>query len=167
MKNRLLACLALLSSLAYAQKTETLDKFASLDSDIGATINIVKSDAHKISLEGDESALGHIHWEIDDKNLKIRSDKANMDYSEVVITVQTPSLQVLALTDGGKATMDKKFSRLDSFVVSASDDATIDLSNIEFRTLVATSNDGGQIIYKDASTFVSTSGDGGKVKSIQ
>ena len=167
MKNALLACLALITSLAYSQKTETLKNFASLDSDIGATINIVRSNSHKISISGDENVLGYIHWTVDDKNLKIRSDKANMDYSEVVITVQTPSLKVLALTDGGKATMDAKFSRMDNFVVSASDNATIDLSNIEFRTLVATSNDGGQIIYKNASTVVSTSDDGGKVKSIQ
>lgn len=167
MKNVLMAALALLTSLAYSQRTESLDNFASLESNIGATINILKSDKHEISITGEESTLDQIKWQIEDKNLKIRSDERNMDYGDVVITVYTPSLAVLALADGGKATMDAKFSRMDSFVVSASDSATIDLSHIEFRTLVATSNDGGQIIYKNASTVVSTSGDGGKVKSIQ
>ena len=167
MKNVLLAVFVLTSMIALSQKNESLSTFESLDSDIGATINIMKSEEYKISVSGNSDVINYLNYEIDDKNLKIRSSKDKVNFDEVVITVYTPSISVLSMSDGGKATVDKSFSRVDSFVVSASGDAVIDLSDIEFNTLVANSSDGGQIVYKQANTVVNSSSDGGKVKSIQ
>ncbi len=164
MKNVLLTTFVLITALSFSQKTESLDGFEALDSNVGATINIMKSTEHKISISGDSDAVNSVTWDVEDKNLKIRSNRGNANYNNVVITVHTPSISVLTLADGGTATLDEKFSRLESFVASAADGATVDLSKIEFKNLVAQSSGGGRVIYKFATNLISNPADGGKVK---
>jgi len=152
MRNVLLLLFILFSALSFAQKNNTLRAFEALDSNIGADINIIKSVEYKILLSGDNETLQHINWAVSDKNLKIRSDNKTVSFEDVVLTVYTPSLEVLNVSDGGKATMDESFARIDNLEVTASGDAIIDLSGIEYKTLVANSKNGGQIIYNDRGT---------------
>lgn len=152
MKNVLLLLFILIGAQSFAQNNEALIAFDSIDSNIGANINIIKSDQHKIELTGDGEVLKHINWAVNNRNLKIRSDSKAISYEEVMLTVYTPSLDVLNVSDGGKATMDGSFTRLNNFEVTASGDAIVDLSRVEFKTLVANSKLGGQIIYDDPAT---------------
>ncbi len=149
MKNALLLLFTLFFVHASAQKNDAVIAFDSLDSNIGASINIIKASEHKIEVAGDSEILLHINWSVNDRNLKIRSDSATVSFKDVTLTVYTPSLEVLNVSDGGKATMDSSFARLDNFEVTASRDAVVDLSRVEFITLVANSKQGGQIIYND------------------
>lgn len=152
MKNALLLIFTLFCVHTFAQKNDAVIAFDSLDSNIGATINIIKSSVHKIEITGDTEILKHINWSVNDSNLKIRSDSATVSYEDVTLTVYTPSLEVLNVSDGGKATMDGSFARLDNFEVTASNEAIVDLSRVEFKTLVANSKQGGQILYNDPAT---------------
>lgn len=151
MRNVLLLLFMLFSAAGFAQKNDTLQAFEALDSNIGANIHIVRSAEYKILFSGDAQKLKHINWVVQDRNLKIRSENKAVNFEDVVLTVYTPSLDVLSVSDGGKATMDASFDRLEALEVTASWDAVVDLSRIEFKTLVANSKNGGQIIYNDPS----------------
>ena len=152
MKRLLLLLIFSASAISFAQHDVTLGEFDALDSNIGAKINIVKSSQYKVLLKGEAELLGHIDFEVVDRSLKIRSDNAEVDFEEVLLTVYTPSLAILNVSDGGKATMDSSFSRIDHIEVAAIRNAVVDLSGIQYTTLVANSVEGGQIIYKDQST---------------
>ncbi|TMM57483.1 hypothetical protein FEE95_13450 [Maribacter algarum] len=148
----------LLSTLySFSQNAETLKNFESIESNIGAKIHIVKNKTHKIAISSAPDTSSFIYWEVENGNLKIRSKTSNLNYETIEITIYTPSLQVLALSNGGVITMDEKFSRLQSLVVSAGDRAIVDLSNIEFNTLITTSSDTGEVRYKSVNTLVRSS----------
>lgn len=164
MKNMFLVVVMLLSTLAFAQAP---DKFEGIESTAGAPIEIVKSSEYNIGFSGDESILEHIVWEVEDNTLKITSDGGDGNYKDITITVYTPSLSVIGLSNGGSVTMDEKFSRMKSFVVSAEDGASVDLSKIDFNTLVVTSSKDSSVLYKSANTFVKTNSKYGSVKRME
>jgi hypothetical protein len=151
MRNVLIFILSLFSAIGVAQKSTSLEAFDALDSDIGANIHIIRSEGYGISVSGDEELLKHIQWTVKDRNLEIRTDGEMVGLEDVMLTVHTTTLEVLKVSNGGKATMDASFTRLEEFEVTADSDAIVDLSKIEFRTLVANSKNGGQIIYNDPS----------------
>ncbi len=164
MKNLFLLASILFSTLAFAQAP---DKFEALESTAGAPIEIIKSSDYNIGFSGDESILEHIVWEVEDNTLKIRSDGGAGNYEDIKITVFAPSLTVISISNGGSIRMDGKFSRMKSFVVSAEDGALVDLSKIDFNTLVVTSTNDSEVIYKSANTFVKTNSGNGHVKRMQ
>lgn len=164
MKYAFLTVFALISTFSFSQKAESLNPFEALDSNIGATINIMKSSEHKITISGDPDRISHITWEVDDKNLKIRSDRGNINFDDVIITAFTPSISALALRDGGFATVDEHFSRVESFTASAKNGATVDLTHIEFINLVAHSSFGGQVVYNSGGKIEGSTEDEDKVK---
>lgn len=164
MKNMFLVAVTLISTLAFAQAP---DKFEGIESTAGAPIEIVKSSEYNIGFSGDESILEHIIWEVEDNTLKIMSDGGDGNYEDIKITVYAPSLSVIGMSNGGSVTMDEKFSRMKSFVVSAEDGASVDLSNIDFNTLVVTSSKDSSVIYKSANTFVRTNSKYGSVKRME
>ncbi len=169
MKNFFLAAVLLCAGLSYSQEnlSSSLGAFEAINSNIGATIHIVKSDAHKIHISGNSDAAQHVLHHVRNNQLKIRSNRDSEDYDEIVVTIYTPVISVLEMSNGGSATLDEKFSRMESFEVSATDGATIDLTNIEFKSLVAQSSSGGQVLYRSASKLIKKAEDGGKVRSIQ
>ena len=152
MKNVLLLLFSLISAFSFAQKTDVLKAFEALDSNIGANINIVKSSEYKVLFSGNTQKLKHINWVVNDSSLNIRTNNKTISFEDVMLTVYTPSLGVLKVSDGGKAIMDASFARLDKFEVIATGDAIVDLSRIEFITLTANSKNGAQIIYDDPGT---------------
>jgi len=162
MKNMFLVTVMLMSALAYSQAP---DKFEAIESSAGAPIEIVKSTEYNIGFSGDESILEHITWKVEDNSLKIMSDKDGINYKGIKITVYVPSLSVIGISNGGSVTMDEKFSPMKSFVVSAEDGATVDLSNIDFNALVVNSSKDSSILYKSANTFVRTNSN--LVKKLQ
>lgn len=164
MKNLFLVTVTLISALAFAQAP---DKFEALESTAGAPIEIVKASEYNIGFSGDESILDNIVWEVEDNTLKISSDGGEGNYEGVTITVYTPSLSAISISNGGSIVMDEKFSRMKSFVVSAEDGATVDLSKIDFNTLVVTSGKDSSVLYKAANTFVRTNSKYGVVKRMQ
>ncbi|HMB61633.1 MAG TPA: DUF2807 domain-containing protein [Eudoraea sp.] len=166
MKYVFLTAIVLISTCSFSQKAKDLDPFEALDSNIGATINIMKASEHKITISGDPDSISHIIWEVDDKNLKIRSDRGNINYEDVIITAFTPSISALSLKDGGIATVDEHFSRVESFTASAKNGATVDLTHIEFKNLVAHSSFGGQVVYKSGGKIGGRAEDEDKVKGV-
>ncbi len=164
MKNlTLLVCTLLVTAFSFAQKTTETKSFQALNSNLGATVTIVKSPYHKIEFSGDMDKVAFIDWKVFKQSLYLKSTKADTDYSNVNVTVYTPEVHAVSLTDGGKLTMEK-FNKIDDFVASAVDSATVDLSNISFKNLVASATDGGRILYKSTRTLVSSTEDGGLVK---
>lgn len=164
MKKLLFITYILSATFSFSQNGININKFEVLDSDIGATINIVKSPDYGISLSGDVDKVDQIKWEVMDETLKITSGRPDTDFSEVSIIVSTPAIAVVELTDGGLLTMDEKFSQIENFVVSAIDSATVDLSNIDFKNLTANAKDGGSILYGSTRNLVSSTDDGGKIR---
>jgi len=164
MKNMFLVAVMLMSTLAF---TQAPDRFEGIESSVGASIEIVKSSEYNIGFSGDESTLEHVIWEVEDNTLKIMSNGGDGNYEGVTITVYAPSLSVIGISNGGSVTMDEKFSRMKSFVVSAEDGASVDLSNIDFNTLVVTSSKDSKVLYKSANTFVRANSSNSLVKRMQ
>ena len=164
MKHLYLVVATLISALTYSQKP---DRFEAVESSAGAPIEIIKSSEYNIGFSGDESILEHIIWEVEDNTLRIMSDGGAGNYKDIKITVYAPSLSVIGISNGGSVTMDEKFSRMKSFVVSAEDGASVDLSNIDFNTLVVTSSKDSEVLYKSANTFVRANSNSGLVKGMQ
>lgn len=148
MKNLFLLISMLFTSLVFSQESLDLDAFEGLDSTIGATIHIMKSQEHKMTISGDEKAIEAIEWEIMDDNLSLKSNNSAMDYQSVTITLHTPSIKMLFMTNGGVVTLDNKFSRINDFTVKADNGAVIDLSDVKFVNLVTHSSNGGEIRYQ-------------------
>lgn len=144
------------TGLSFGQKSEDLSTFEAVSSDIGADIHIVKSEHYKIELTGDSDVLAFIDWEIDRAALKITTQKPDLNYDTVQITVYMPKIQTIALSNGGVMTMDDAFSRIPTLVVSAEDGSIVDLSNIDFQTLITASDRSKQVLYKSAQTLVSS-----------
>lgn len=148
MKNLVFVAVLLWTGFAVGQIKTALKGFDGLDSNIGATIHVVKSSDHGIEISGDSELINSIIYNIHQKNLKIRSSEVQSDYSSVLITVYTPSLATMEMTNGGKASLDMNFSRIDAFEVSASNGAVVDLTKVKFKSLVAQSSGGGEVLYK-------------------
>ena len=167
MKNFFFVVVLLCSTLAFSQVSTPLGDFEAVDSSIDATLHIMKSEQHKIEISGDSRMAGNVSFDIKGNRLIIGSKGNSEGYKDVVVTVYTPSIGILEMTAGGRATLDSKFSRMESFEVSATNGATVDLTNIEFRSLVAQSSNGGQVLYRSASKLIKKAEEGGKVRSIQ
>jgi len=90
----------LISVISFSQNIETLNSFESIDSNKGARIHFVKDKAHKIEISGASNVSSFITWEVDDNNLKIRSNESNASYDDVNITIYTSLVQVWALSEG-------------------------------------------------------------------
>lgn len=142
--------------LSFGQNSQTLDAFQAISSDTGAAIHIVKSKEHKITITGDSQILPYVDFEVDRSALEIRAGKPELDYSNVQITVYTPKLQTIAMSNGGVTTMGDRFSRMATLVVSVEDESLVDLSNIDFQTLITSSDRPKQVLYKSAQTVVSS-----------
>ncbi|GAB5475611.1 MAG: hypothetical protein Mars2KO_37100 [Maribacter sp.] len=149
--------------LSFGQKSQALDAFEAVSSNIGASIHIVKSQKHKIMITGDTKVLPYVDFEVDRSALEIRAGKSGLDYSDISITVYAPKIQTIAMSNGGVTTMDDAFSRIPTLVVSAEDESIVDLSNIDFQTLITTSDHAKQVLYKSAQTMVSSFNSGKSV----
>ncbi|WP_411030872.1 GIN domain-containing protein [Spongiimicrobium sp. 3-5] len=163
MKKFFIVLTILTVSLGFSQNKININKFEALDSNVGATIRIVKSPDYGIALADDRGNLDAIGWEVSDETLKLKSDNSNIDFSQTIITIYTPSISVVGVADGGILTMDTAFSQIESFVVSAVGDATVDLSNIDFKNLVANATTGGKVIYRSTRNLVSSTDEGGRI----
>lgn len=141
---------------SYGQKTEELEPFEAITTELGATLHIVKSKEHKIAITGDAKVLPYVRFEVDESNLKIKAEELNRNYSDVQITIYTPRVQALAMSNGGVVTMDSDFSTIATLVVSVEDESLADLSNIDFKTLVTSSDKPDRVLYKSAQTVVSS-----------
>lgn len=150
MKSHFFIAALLFSTFSFAQIHKELEAFEVIDSNIGATLYIVKASQHKIEISGDDHLINTFFYTVKDKGIKFRSGQENTDYSSVYITLYTPTISALEMTHGGKATLDGSFSRMDHFEVSATQGAKVDISRVEFKSLVAESSGGGEVIYKPA-----------------
>lgn len=167
MKKAIFLFFLLISSFSFGQLEGKLSAFDAFDSNIGATIKIVKSTDYTIKLSGDSGKLEQIIWNVSDETLKIRSGMADIDYGQVHVIIHTPNIDSVKLTNGGSLHMDDAFSKMEHFQVSAVDNALVDLSNIDFRNLTATATDGGHILYGSTRNLVSTTTDAGEVRRTE
>ncbi|NAS13518.1 GIN domain-containing protein [Poritiphilus flavus] len=167
MKNLVFVAVLLWAGFSFGQIKTALKGFNGLDSNIGANIHVVKSSDYGMEISGDTGLINSIIYNIHHNNLKIRSSEGQTDYSQVLITVYTPSLEIMEITNGGRASLDKNFSRIASFEVSASDGAVVDLTQVEFKSLVAQSSGGGEVLYKSNAQTPQPSPLEEKVRSIQ
>ena len=147
MKNLVLLIGMLFTSFTFAQESLDLDAFEGLDCTIGVTINIMKSEDHKMAISGDKKIVDGIKWEILDNNLMLKSTEEGIDYSQITITLYTPSIRLLSMTNGGIVTLDNNFARIHDFTAKADYKAIIDLSDVKFVNLVTRSTNGGEIRY--------------------
>lgn len=154
-------------NLMSSQEKIAVQKFQAVDCSVAVKINIIKSKAHKIEFKGAQGLIDKLKWEVLEGTLKIDADVSETDFENVEIDVHTPELSSLSLLNGGTSVMDSKFSRMNSFVVSAANNAFIDLSNIDFNTLVANSKKDGHIVYKSVNTLVFTNKREGKVEQVK
>ncbi|WP_394748694.1 GIN domain-containing protein [Spongiimicrobium salis] len=147
MKNFVVLIGMLFTLFTFAQESLDLDAFDGLDCTIGVTINIIKSEDHKMAISGDKKIVEGLKWEILDNNLMLQPAKEDIDYSEVTITLYTPSIRLLSMTNGGIVTLDNNFDRIRDFTAKADYEAIIDLSDVKFVNLVTRSTNGGEIRY--------------------
>ncbi len=152
-------------SLAFSQRTLSLNEFKSFDSEINATITIVQSSTYKVELIGEYALLNGIGVAVLDNTLKIKAIRGDMNFEKTEIRVYTPSMREINLAKGGMLTMDKEFSKIKDFSVSAGEGAKVDLSNIAFDNLVANATSGAQIFYKSVRSLVASSNGGAEIKA--
>lgn len=164
MKQLLLACSLLFMAHSFGQKEMVVDAFETFSSNVGAKMSIMKSTEYRIALLGEAEKVDQISWELADNTLHIWTNSPQTDFQTVEVIVYTPTITAVALTDGGALTMDGAFSQIENFEISAVEGATADLSNIDFRNLVAKALQGGEILYKSTRTLVSSTDEGGIIK---
>ncbi|MEK6154182.1 DUF2807 domain-containing protein [Flavobacteriaceae bacterium 3-367] len=164
MKQLLLAFSLLFMTLSFGQKEMVVDAFETFSSNVGAKMRIMKSPEYRLTFSGETEMVDRISWELADNTLHIWSTTPNMDFRTVEVTVYTPSITAVALTYGGILTMDGAFSQIENFEISAIEGATADLSNIDFKNLVAKALHGGEILYKSTRTLISSTDEEGVIK---
>lgn len=165
MRNLFLFAFILLSGMAFAQKTVQTEEFIALESKLGADIEILPATskpAYSFEVSNIDAA-DMIEYRLEDKTLKLRAADPSFDFDKVTIRIYVPELKVVAMSNGGTLRMSDEFSPADSFVVSVTDNSKVDVSNIDFKSLVVNSKNGGDLKYKSAKTLVSRSGDDGKI----
>lgn len=139
------------------QNARDLPPFQAISSNIGADVHIVKSENHHIEFSGPAELLDYIDVEIDNSSLQLTTSRPDLQYDGTVrITVFAPKLQTITMSNRGTTTMDDAFSRIATLVVSVEDEAMVDLSNIDFQTLITASDRSKQVLYKSAQTVVSS-----------
>ncbi len=168
MKYIILTISFLISTVSFPQqKTIQVDTFEAIDHTIAGTIKISKSKDKKIEFSGDTKAIKYISVNISDHTLKITSKKSNINFNKVTTHIFTPSLTAFKLESGGNVTMDDDFSKLENFVVTIQNGGNVNLSNIEFKNLIATINSGGIIKYKSADHLIQHIDGGGIIKGVK
>lgn len=164
MRKLSIAVFLFFSVCSFGQKTQLLDRFEGIKSTINAKIHIVKSDSYKAVVTGDSYLSTTIEFDLDDSTLTLKSASLDRNYEDILVTVYMPSIQVLALVNGGKLTMDEAFSRVPTLVVAAENKALVNLSNIDFNTLITSTTEGSQVLYKSVQTVIKTSNKGAGVR---
>ncbi|MEP3209829.1 MAG: DUF2807 domain-containing protein [Maribacter sp.] len=152
------------SVCSFSQKPQLFDRFEGVKSTINAKIHIVKSESYKAVVTGDSYLSSTIQLDLEDSTLKLRSASIDRNYEGILVTVYMPTIQVLALVNGGELTMDEEFSRVPTLVVSAENKALVNLSNIDFNTLIMSTTKGSQVLYKSVQTVIKTSNNGAGVR---
>ncbi|MGA9326468.1 MAG: DUF2807 domain-containing protein [Salegentibacter sp.] len=163
MKNLFILALILISGKIFAQKIIETEEFRALDSNLGADIEVVPSSDYHLEISGNPEAFENFSYKISRHSLELRSKHEGVDFSKVSIKIFVPDIEAIRMSNGGKLTMDEGFSPMKNFVISVENNATADLSNIEFRNLVVNAEESTDVKYKSAKNLVSSSGEGRQV----
>ncbi|MFD1095912.1 GIN domain-containing protein [Salegentibacter chungangensis] len=179
MKKLFLLTILFISGAAFAQQQVSLEAFKALKSEVDANIQIVKSDVYKIEYSGNTELaekikveVGGQEWSkkvtnsgvvINSDNLTISSKEAGISFKDLVVKVYVPELKVVSLSEGGRITMDNEFSKTDNFVLSISNGAVADFSNIDFNSLVVSSDSDSELLYKSVKNMVSSNKNGSRI----
>ena len=137
----------LLYQTAISQSVIELPKFQSIESNLMISIQIIKSKEYKLEFFNYQKPQEVIEWEVLDNRLTLtnKNNIKDFDLKDIQLSIYTPNLKELLVTNKGNISMDSKFSKINTFSVFAENGASIDLNMIVFNTL---------IIYKDPESYI-------------
>ncbi len=146
----------LLYQTAISQSVIELPKFQSIESDLMISIQIIKSKKYKLEFFNYQKPKEVIEWEVVDNRLTLTNQNNinDVDLKDIQLTIYTPNLKELKVTNRGNISMDSGFSKINTFSVFAENGANIDLNTIVFNTLAIYKDSESDIKYKSVNTLI-------------
>ncbi|WP_299765875.1 DUF2807 domain-containing protein [uncultured Dokdonia sp.] len=156
MKIIILLCSLMFWNISISQNIIELPKFQSIESNIEASIEIVKSKESRIEILNQKKHNEFLDWQVlDDKlTLKVKEQYENLDLKNILITIYTSNIQELVITNRADISMSSTFSTMNTLSVISENGANVDLTNIVFNTLIIYKDSESDIKYKSVNTLI-------------